>query len=68
MNNMDRQHEEVVIRLVDGRMMYGYILNESKPEKYSFISTSKYADYLRSKSTRLVQYLPVFLVASIVTH
>lgn len=65
---MERKHEEVVVRLVDGRMMYGYILNESKSEKYSFISTSKYRDYLKSKSKQLIQYLPVFLVSSIVTH
>lgn len=65
---MEKKHEEVVIRLVDGRIMYGYILNEHKAEKYSFISTSKYRDYLKSKSKQLILYLPVFLVASIVTH
>ena len=59
---------EVTVRLVDGRIKYGYIVTESKSEHLGFITTSKYRDYLTSKSKQLIEYLPAFLVASIMSH
>ena len=59
---------EVVIRLVDGRFLYGYLLNKGKNGSYKFVSTSRYKDYVQSNNKSLIERLPSFLVSSIVTH
>lgn len=60
--------KEVVVRLVDGRFMYGYLLRKDKNGNYKFISTSRYRDYVNTNNKALIELLPSFLVSSIVSH
>lgn len=65
----DTNAVEMVVRLVDGRLKYGIILeSENDQTDYSFVATNYYQDYLQSNNQELVEHLPLNWVTSIQKH